>query len=98
MSQRNRHFQIVLLFAAVALLADNRGIGSDGSPTRIWVGTLRDGAKQLPIDVKFSGFLLWVRYRCVVRGNVGTTYLNGLAVRTEQLTSQDPWIAVRSCC
>jgi hypothetical protein len=73
-------------------------VGSDGSQTQIWSGTMRDGAKQQPIDVKFSGFQPWVRYRCVVRGNVATTYLNGLAVRTEQLTSADPWIAVRSWC
>lgn len=73
-------------------------VGSDGSQTQIWTGTLRDGAKQQPIDAKFSGFQPWVRYRCVVRGKVATTYLNGLAVHTEQLTSPDPWIAVRSWC
>ena len=73
-------------------------VGSDGSQTQIWKGTFRDGAKQQPIDVKFSGFLPWVRYRCVVRGNVATTYLNGLVVHTEQLTVPDPWVAVRSSC
>ena len=71
-------------------------VGNDGDLSQIWVGTFRDGARRNPIDVPFSGFGPWVRYRCVVRDNVATTYLNGLAVRTEQLTSPDPWVAVRS--
>ncbi|MEJ7592084.1 MAG: DUF1581 domain-containing protein [Planctomycetaceae bacterium] len=71
-------------------------VGNDGDLSQIWVGTFRDGARRTPIDVRFSGFGPWVRYRCVVRDHVATTYLNGLAVRTEQLTSPDPWVAVRS--
>ena len=70
--------------------------GSAGSHSQIWLGTFRDGAKQQPIDVRFSGFQPWVRYRCVVRDNVATTWLNGLPVRTEEFTSPDPWVAVRS--
>lgn len=71
-------------------------IGNDSDLSHIWSGTLRDGARRIPIDHRFTGFGKWVHYRCVVQNNVATTYLNGLAVHSEQLTAPDPWIAVRS--
>lgn len=61
------------------------------------VGSFHRTLAQHAIDPPLTRSVDWNHYRVAVRDGTATTFINGRAIRTEQLTpDHDPWLAIRS--